>query len=1071
MSQPSKRKMTGPQDNKRQCICGKWFSSMAYGHHVIRCVIYQNQESTRRVYHSTTTSGPNNHIASAAVQQHDLSMKQQKQWIIKDKATVASSVMKQNFDMHKNAYNTQLKQMASSKHPNFESVDDTDNHDDNNSTDWSITFDAEVTNEVVDDGVDKDEPNDNNGNGFMLMSEKGHATFPAGLGNPVPPTFPIVTEFDSDKSIRFQSTVAHSTAAGIQLMDVIGQHSVDLSLYDDIVKFINDLAESGYDFNQKLPKRKALHKQCEKAFNYSSLRPKLIEVPVTTLSTPTITMPVFDIQAVLSKMLGNPMLMQEANFAANYDIFTGKPIHDLAFEDTAYYDEIHTGQQWPLAVDHYCSDSANEFPCGLVVFYDKSHADRNGSLAVSPVMFTLTLFNKAARAQCKFWDILAYIPNLDSGTNKTSDSSIGLDITAAQKCQDEHICLMNAFRQFKEINDNGGFKMKVLKKEVTIKVWVHIMVGDISGNNSLLGSYNNHNAQSPYRDCSCSKESFIDPDAKCTMIRKADVDQMKKDNDVTALRAASKHNIVNAFDTIQTGNPVDTIYHLTPPETMHAICSGIAPRMIQNIGRGFKKKTPAAVMQNLHLLLIRGHPWQSERGASSRPSSRNHIFETTKTQATELMGNLFLIMCALHTTMGKSVCIEADVTEAHRKGKIETIKMVLSFEKWINRRTLRSDIDDMTKIQSFIRHKLIPNLQKYFPRTDGVGWQFPKVHSLTKFPVYVQLFGSGINFYGGFGESHLKTFMKKLAHFTQRRASKFAPQLGANHYEQSLFAHSSFAIRMQTNMNYVLVDESAQQEFIGVHTITFTKRPTTSLVEYSINVKWPQVQSSKPLDDIIRYAISRYMATNDPSRERFNVTGYTSAKLRNNEDTLESYDSGPSHSWYKVDTKMNRFDWCMILTHAIGSDEDDELLDTWSYACPAQIHGFIRFDTRGVPTPCLLQKYNAKEIRQSEIVDETMYVIVRSHKNFLSWKEIEKKFVVPVQLGNLDTCTYILPVSRIVNPLYVFEDHGQQNGTPNPSFFATLPARYSSFYLDYKLNPQLIPGEGGLSQKCEEYAK
>jgi len=51
--------------------------------------------------------------------------------------------------------------------------------------------------------------------------------------------------------------------------------------------------------------------------------------------------------------------------------------------------------------------------------------------------------------------------------------------------------------------------------------------------------------------------------------------------------------------------------------------------------------------------------------------------------------------------------------------------------------------------------------------------------------------------------------------------------------------------------------------FNGIHTIPFIKRPTTSrasLVEYySTNVKWPKVQSSKPLDNMVRYAISRYM--------------------------------------------------------------------------------------------------------------------------------------------------------------------------------------------------------------------
>lgn len=102
------------------------------------------------------------------------------------------------------------------------------------------------------------------------------------------------------------------------------------------------------------------------------------------------------------------------------------------------------------------------------------------------------------------------------------------------------------------------------------------------------------------------------------------------------------------------------------------------------------------------------------------------------------------------------------------------------------------------------------------------------------------------------------------------------------------------------------------------------------------------------------------------------------------------------------------------------------------------------------------------------LIDDTIYVVVQTAKDFLTWRQLEKEFIVPFELGGLDDCTYILPVSRIVNPLYVFEDHGQSTETSHPSFFATLPARYWAFYLDYKINPHLIPGHGGSSQKCEE---
>ena len=1074
--------------------CGRRFtSSKSLGNHIVQCLSYKTRVAQLRVVHSAaaknqaaTAVGPP--AAGHQPQHSTMTMHQQRQWINRGKANVERAAIAERNADHMVSYGTQLQSIG--KTPPHQQLphndgddddgddadDDADDADDDAYED-ELMFEsmAEHAGSTTDDEVNEqdEDVNDEANIPIMLTAENG-APITDAPGHTLPPTFPIKTNFDhsNSNSIRFKSTVAPCTAAGIQLMDVIGKHSVDLSLYDEIVGLLGNLADSGYDFKQKLPKRHALLQQCEEVFNYKSLRPKLIEVPVTTLDTPTITMPVFDVQAVLAKMLQNPMLIRPQNLAANYDIFTGKPLHDVAPQDPAYYDEIHTGQQWPIAVNHYCGDGKDTFPCGLVVFYDKSHADRHGSLAVSPVMFTLTLFNKTARAQSKFWDILAYVPNLDSGTNKTSDSSIGVETSPAMKMQDEHILLLNALRQLKDVNDSGGIPMKVMGKDVRVKVWIHIMVGDINGNNVLLGSYNAHNARRPYRDCSCELDSFLDPEAICTMVRKADIDQMKNNNDVDALRAASKHNIKNAFDIIPTGNPVDTIYHSTPPETMHAISSGIAKYMISTIGGKIKsKKLPAAGMQSLHILLMKGHRWQSERNASSRPSSRNFILDSSKTQATETMGNLFILMCALHTSHGKIICNDAGIGESHRRGKITTIKMILALEKWLNGRTLCTDVDNDSKIQSFIRNTMIPHLQKYSPRSDGAGWKLPKVHSLTKFPKYIQLYGSAINFYGGFGESHLKDYMKWYANFTQRRAGKFAEQLAQNHYRQSLHSHSSSAICQQTKSNYMLVEESVQQSFRGKHEITFTKRDGGSSVEYTTRVHWQKLQSSKPVDDILIYTISRYMASQDPSCKQFRITAYNVAKLPNNEETLEPYNAGPTHSSYNVDTKVDRFDWCMIKTHMIGSDEAEEHLNTWEYTCPAQIHGFIRFDTVGIPTPSLLQAHHnhADTIRNAQLTDDTTYVVVRTSTDFLHWRDLEKEFIVPIRLGGLDECTYILPVSRIVNPLYVFEDYGQPEDLPNPSFFVALPARYSAFYLDHILDQNLYAGTvaSGLSQKCD----
>jgi hypothetical protein len=77
-----------------------------------------------------------------------------------------------------------------------------------------------------------------------------------------------------------------------------------------------------------------------------------------------------------------------------------------------------------------------DMPVGLIVFGDKSHTDIHGALSLTPIIFTLTLFNRAARNNLKFWRPIGYIPNLGyrrETSNKTH---------ARDKIQDEHSCMV-----------------------------------------------------------------------------------------------------------------------------------------------------------------------------------------------------------------------------------------------------------------------------------------------------------------------------------------------------------------------------------------------------------------------------------------------------------------------------------------------------------------------------------------------------------------------------------------------------------------------------------------------------
>ncbi len=65
------------------------------------------------------------------------------------------------------------------------------------------------------------------------------------------------------------------------------------------------------------------------------------------------------------------------------------------------YGVVHTGDAWLPEKDRYCRNNT-DMPVGLILFEDKSHTDLHGALSLTPIIFTLTLFNRAAQNDSKF---------------------------------------------------------------------------------------------------------------------------------------------------------------------------------------------------------------------------------------------------------------------------------------------------------------------------------------------------------------------------------------------------------------------------------------------------------------------------------------------------------------------------------------------------------------------------------------------------------------------------------------------------------------------------------------------
>ncbi len=144
--------------------------------------------------------------------------------------------------------------------------------------------------------------------------------------------------------------------------------------------------------------------------------------------------------------------MTQSNFADGYNVLTGSV--DQNHPANQQYDKVHTGDAWMPARNQYCpqNDSNNNMPVALIVFGEKSHTDLQGALSLTPVIFTLTTFNRTFRNNSNAWRPLGYIPNLSYGKDNTDKTK------TASKIQDEHLCLSVGFKQSDTYPIMGGLR-------------------------------------------------------------------------------------------------------------------------------------------------------------------------------------------------------------------------------------------------------------------------------------------------------------------------------------------------------------------------------------------------------------------------------------------------------------------------------------------------------------------------------------------------------------------------------------------------------------------------------------
>jgi hypothetical protein len=181
----------------------------------------------------------------------------------------------------------------------------------------------------------------------------------------------------------------------ILLNDLLIKHKTSLLIYDEICHLFGQYISSpNFDRFAKFKSRRSLLTSTQKTLNSKALQP----INGTVRLHDLVKVPVFDTKHMIISLLSDPSVMNKKNFAEGYNVLTGK-VDNHPANNT--HGEVHTGDAWLSARDRY-SQNKTDMPVGLIVFGDKSHTDLHGILSLPPIIFTLTLFNSAARNDSKF---------------------------------------------------------------------------------------------------------------------------------------------------------------------------------------------------------------------------------------------------------------------------------------------------------------------------------------------------------------------------------------------------------------------------------------------------------------------------------------------------------------------------------------------------------------------------------------------------------------------------------------------------------------------------------------------
>lgn len=600
-----------------------------------------------------------------------------------------------------------------------------------------------------------------------------------------------------------------------KLISLLNRNGAHLSAYGDVMKWVQDAATAGYDFQQVPPTRQNVIERLKVRVGTEGLTPKIghLKLPI---SGKVARIVYFDAAAVFASLLTSPLLHHDDNYLFHEnDPFAPPPV-----TPGTRIGDINDGRCYTASYKTECKHPDDVLMLTPLAI-DKTHVDTLGRIKLEPINLSLGIHKRSIRqlssANRPLGYVSMYFPDdvdmdtIESNANNDQYLELGEQglSQAAISLNDYHAQLRFIFDKsgFLELQQNG-FKWMLQYRgkvhRVTFRVVVPFIVGDTEGHDRLCGHFTARfqNVAQLCRICECPTHLTDYSKAKFPFRVPSKVNARKGDQE--ELRAISQQNLLNAFDHINFGSHNKRgIFGACCGEILHMIQLGEYKYILEAFFDQVGKDSSACqelkdFLKHISAMLAR----QSDRDIQ-RTSFPDGFTTACNLRGHEVGGCLIVLLFALSTNRFASIFShQKRYTNPGGLGNDDHIKDwcilligLLSWEQWLKQDTIsRYEASRSSKALRWLMRRM----KTVAPRNKCMGYKTPRFHLVTHIQSDILDFGVPQGYNSSYNERNHIEIVKRNFATTQKRKSNVTEQ-SAYRYVERLTISQAMALMTGDN--------------------------------------------------------------------------------------------------------------------------------------------------------------------------------------------------------------------------------------------------------------------------------